>query len=54
MSRRKEEEAKAFFAVMMAAAFCMFAGAAGYHQYLKTQKTKKIREKINEFNHYKA
>ena len=40
MSRRKEEEAKAFFAVMMAAAFCMFAGAAGYHQYLKTQKTK--------------
>lgn len=40
MSRRKEEEAKAFFVVMMAAAFCMFAGAAGYHQYLKTQKTK--------------
>lgn len=38
MSRRKEEEAKAFFAVMMAAAFCMFAGAAGYHQYLKTQE----------------
>lgn len=40
MSRRKEEEAKTFFAVMMAAAFCMFAGAAGYHQYLKTQETK--------------
>ncbi|MBQ9065240.1 MAG: cell wall hydrolase [Blautia sp.] len=40
MSRRKEEEAKAFFAVMMAAAFCMFAGAAGYHQYLKTQEAK--------------
>lgn len=40
MSRRKEEEAKTFFAVMMAAAFCMFAGAAGYHQYLKTQEAK--------------
>lgn len=40
MSRRKEEEAKAFCAVMMAAAFCMLAGAAGYHQYLKTQETK--------------
>lgn len=40
MRKRREEEAKAFFVTIMAVAFCMFAGAAGYHQYLKTQEPK--------------
>lgn len=38
--RNREERAKAFMATMLTVAFCMFAGAAGYHQYLKTQETK--------------
>ena len=38
--RNREERAKAFIATMLTVAFCMFAGAAGYHQYLKTQETK--------------
>lgn len=38
--RNREERAKAFVATMLTVAFCMFAGAAGYHQYLKTQETK--------------
>lgn len=38
--RNREERAKAFIATMLTVAFCMFAGAAGYHQYLKTQEKK--------------
>lgn len=38
--RNREERAKAFIATMLTVSFCMFAGAAGYHQYLKTQETK--------------